>query len=325
MIKKISILSGVDEYRSSEPTSANMHDADLFLVSLSGTPGYPYSSEGWATGSISYGRLIDNVSNSLSSFQDTSLSALYDYLDSRIELLQTNYLQGYVSLELRYGQNDDAGDLYNTWFGIGMNNITNGTLYRSVSTNDEYVIQSIFVDNITTMPVTGDVVSGANGVGTVFQIVSAGAGPTYELHLKNYSGYFVDNETLTGSISADCQVASQNNRCYVAVYENHVYDVDAHINFNRDFQGKVAIQYYHQTSGIWINIDEANAYFGHGIIHTKFKAPQDTFIQFAMINSSNTANNLGRPTNITGEEEVHAKMLINHLGTDGVPVSGSGF
>lgn len=316
MIKKLSLLSGVDEYRALEPVSANIHDGDLFMISLSGTPGYPFSSEGWATANLKYSHLVENISNSLSSFQNSVLSTLYDYVNSKIDVYRRNFNFGYVNVELRYAQNDNAGDLYDTWFGIGFNNIVEGTLYRSVSTNDEYVFQAIYVDNITTLPVPGEIISGANGVGTVFEVTSAGAGPTYEIQLKTYSGYFVDNEIITGNLSANCLVAGQNCAGYIAVYQDRVYKVDAIVNYNAAAAAKVAIQHYNPLSGTWVSIIEQNAYNGIGSISAKFKASSDGFIRFAMKCSASSENNLGRLANIDGEDEIHATMVVDYLGID---------
>lgn len=70
MIKKLSTLSGIEEIR---PTALNGHeieDYDLFEVSLSGTPGHPFSSKGWTSSKITYEQLSNNLSASLEDERD---------------------------------------------------------------------------------------------------------------------------------------------------------------------------------------------------------------------------------------------------------------
>jgi hypothetical protein len=76
MIKKLSTLSGIEKFRPLAIASQEIEDYDLFEMSLSGTPGYPYSAEGWASSKITYKQLTDNLSGSLEDDRDLRVVTL---------------------------------------------------------------------------------------------------------------------------------------------------------------------------------------------------------------------------------------------------------
>jgi len=70
MIKKLSTLSGITDIRTSAPNSASIENYDIFQVSISGTPGYPFSSDGWTSTSLTYSQMTENLSASLEDATD---------------------------------------------------------------------------------------------------------------------------------------------------------------------------------------------------------------------------------------------------------------
>lgn len=70
MIKKLSTLSGITNYRTTATPGFELENHDLFEVSLSGLPGYPFSQSGWASAKVTYGQLVENLSESLEDERD---------------------------------------------------------------------------------------------------------------------------------------------------------------------------------------------------------------------------------------------------------------
>jgi hypothetical protein len=244
------------------------------------------------------------------------------------EFLRYGRLQeGFITTICRFNQNDPGPQLFAPP-GVGgafpATHIVEGILYPTEGTNGGGLITiGIVVDTVIQPLQVGEVVTGAtNGATGTIHTISDEGGGEYRVYLTSFSGYFENNEIITGDLGGSVSALGREHELNIAVYPGYHYELTASLFnlYNGTDYGKFYFEYYNSVTLGNTRVLEGNVDFrqrNSTTLSGRFSLPTDvnaTYLRGHVLGNVNNTGGYQSPNNMAGEDEIYAQLCIKFLG-----------